>query len=99
MNNTPVITQDSNGLMTISIQCNAGVLHADMETRGQTPHNAIYIRFTPIGKNESIDIACARDIDNSRDLDVKLWADPSTEDPTIEAIIYRTDVDKAIPDD
>ena len=81
---------------TIALHCPCGTFHADLETTEETPHNAIYLRFTPANKTESVDVACIRDIDNSNDVDVKLWGDVFTEDPTIEVRLLESDLNEAL---
>ena len=93
---TPTLHIDTKGTQTISIKNHAGTFHADIETRDETMHTAIYLRFTPEGMNESIDIACIRDIDNSKDIEVLLWGDVFDEDPSEEIRLYREDIDEAL---
>ena len=60
-----------------------GTLIADAETPDIGGHYAIYLGF--IAENGSHrDIACLRDedADLSGDLELKVWGDPQSEDPT-----------------
>ena len=93
---TPALSIDGNGCQTLSIKSHAGTFHADVETRDETMHTAIYLRFTPEGMTESIDIACIRDIDNSKNVQVLLWGDVSTEDPSEDITLFREDIEEAL---
>lgn len=93
---TPALHIDKNGGHTLSIKSHAGTFHADVETRDDTMHTAIYLRFTPEGMDESIDIACIRDIDNSKDVQLLLWSDVSSEDPSEDITIFRDDIEQAL---
>lgn len=78
-----VLDIDAAGEPTIAIECAAGTLHADVESRRNTNHNSIYIRFTPKDATESIDIAALKDGDDDDTVNLLIWGDITSEDPDL----------------
>lgn len=84
------------GEPTISIECAAGTLHADIESRRNTAHNSIYIRFTPKGSTESIDVAALKDSNNEEAVQLLVWSDIYSEDPEQIIPFWVSDVKQAL---
>lgn len=77
----------------------AGVFQAEIETREDTVHDSIYLSFLPDGADSAIDIAAIRDVPgegHEKDVELLFFGDISSEDPTVQEIVTREEIEKQI---
>ena len=77
-----VMTAESENNQSLSIKTSVGTLRADAETAKEGGYDAVYLHFIPDGCPEGIDIARLRHQPENDQLQLDIWADPESEDPT-----------------
>ena len=87
---------DKNGQPTLSIECAAGTFYADVESQRNTAHNGIYLSFVPKNSTDSIDIAAIKDTDDPNTIQLLVWGDVFTEDPSEELYLNVDTINEAL---
>lgn len=97
MKDQPYITIDNFGHISLCLQSENNTLMADVDTIKDCGYNAMYIVLRPNNADGTIDIAALKEsTTGDKNLEIKVWGNSFSEDPSETLTLYHEDICKAL---